>query len=152
MSQDVFLERQSEITAAVKVLLLNPASRRRFEVAAIYTANRGELLARILRTDFGYVAVLNSWLPDGVWERRESIINGDITRDDYRATINGFRRDDAGMVIWPLTGKLDTELLLTSRSRREPYVVTEEDVLRRIARNPYADGREFSRSKGLVFG
>jgi hypothetical protein len=152
MSQDVFLERQPEITAAVEVQLQNSASRRRFEVAAIYTAKRGELLARILRTNFGIVAVINTWLPEGIWERYPLIQTGDRTQDDGAPVVNGFRSTEAEMTIQPLTGKLDTELLLTSRSRREPYVVTEEDVLRRIARNPYADGREFSRSKGLVFG
>ena len=147
MSPELYDKHEDEIIAAVRVLLQNPISRRRYEVAAIYTAKGHELLARILRTNFGMVAVLNSWFPEGAYERRESIINGDLTPND-RAHINGFRRDEAGMVIWPLTGKLDSELVLTSRSRREPYVVTEEDIVRRIARKPYEDGREFWHSRG----
>lgn len=151
MSPEVFLENKSEITAAVDVLLLDSLSRRRFEVAAIYTSKRGELLARILRTNFGIVAVINTWLPEGIWERYEAMKNGDRTPDD-RARLNGFRSTEAGTMIWPLTGKPDAELLLTSRSRNEPYVVTEEDILRRIARKPYEDGREFRHHTSLVFG
>jgi len=137
MSPEVFLKHQPEIIAFVEVLLQNPVSRRRFEVAAIYTANRGELLARILRTNYGIVAVINTWLPEGTWERYPLIQTGERTQDDQAPVVNGFRSTEAGMMIQPLTGKLDSELWLTSRSRRAPYVVTEEDILRRIARQPY---------------
>jgi hypothetical protein len=154
MSPEVYREHTLEINAAVRVLLQNPASRRRYEVAAIYTAKGHEQLARILRTNFGIVAVLNFWNPKGAYESRMSTA-ADRTRGEYAKAslaMNFFRTHEHGLVIWPLTGKPDEDLMLTSRSRREPYVVIEEDILRRIERRPYEDGREFRHCDGLVFG
>lgn len=154
MSPEFYLEHTPEINAAVRVLLQNPVSRRRYEVAAIYTAKRGELLARVIRTNFGIVAVQNIWFPEGAYGSRESNSIHRTRGDRAKALLamNFFRLHESGILIWPLTGKPDSELSLTSRSRREPYVVTEEDILRRIDCKPYEDGRQFSRSDGLVFG
>ena len=67
-SSEEFLENRTSIVATVALLLRNPKSRSRFELASIYTVKGGELLARILRTPHGLVIVHDGWFPEGMWE------------------------------------------------------------------------------------
>ena len=131
-----------------RVLLLhqNPASLRRFQLAAIYTAATGQLLARVLNTSDGIVVAAYISLPDGAWDARESILRGE------HPAINWYRKTDQIMAVIPLSGRLGHELPLSSQERQEPYIVTEEDILRRIGCIPHGDGSEFSREVGLRFG
>ncbi|MEZ5133440.1 MAG: hypothetical protein R2763_17285 [Mycobacterium sp.] len=146
ISAETFAEHRNEITAAVTLLLQNPKSRRNFELTAIYTKKTGELLARALSTQYGIVMVLESWIAPDAWNAIQTKERPELPRREF------VRNSEPVRMVLPLPSDPDGEVVLSAKSRREPFIVTAEDIMRRIGNAPYPDGREFRLTDDLTFG
>jgi hypothetical protein len=102
MTWEVFEENRPAILAAVKALMANPKSRRRFRLAALYEKRTSDLVAEMFGTAHGPVVV---WL--------DAEYGGEST---HLAGVRLHGRDIA-----PLTG--DPAQRFTIRGKSRSYVV-----------------------------
>ena len=122
MSWDVFDRDGTEIETAVRLLLLDPKRRRRFQLGAVYEKRTTELLAEVLSTSFGPVVVY--WAQVGAWANSKP-------RPSGVGVPLHMRQHRKSRPVAPLTGEADQLFRVMSRSNTS-YELRGVDLIRAI--------------------